>query len=75
MGVMPLEPLDYRLDRYLSMGFEHVQAVELANERAPSGGYIYWSDVKCVLESCKDHKLTVAVFCGYPTDVAAILGV
>jgi hypothetical protein len=75
MGYEVLDPLDYRIDRYRAMGFEHVQAVELANERDPRGGFVYWRDVQAVLERCRSHSMALAVFCGTPTDLAATLGI
>ncbi len=71
MGLEPLDPLDYRIERYRSMGFEHVQAVELANERC-THGFVYWRDVQACLDRCKSHVQTVAVFCGPPTTLAPV---
>lgn len=58
-----ISPEDYRLDRFLDMGFSHPQASELAQSKDANGVWIYWGDVKAVLDAGCDHNTAFDIFC------------
>ena len=58
-----ISPEDFRLDRFLDMGFSHPQAAELAQSKDSKDVFIYWGDVKAVLDAGCDHNTAFDIFC------------
>jgi len=43
---MASDPVDYRLEKYASMGYDHMRALILTHSRDTAGVHVYWRSVQ-----------------------------
>lgn len=48
---MTADTIDYRLEKYAAMGFDHLQSLILANTRESDGVPLYWCKVQEIVSA------------------------